>query len=298
MSHVTQCPKCRTHFKVVADQLKISDGWVRCGSCAEVFDARRSVQPWPADEAPEGARAQPAAGEPKEAPSHGESLALPVPQAGTLSPNHTSETQLEPQLAVEPGAQPLVADTPETEPPVAEPSPREPDVAFVRQAKRRAFWQKPWVRALSWVTGLALLLLLVAQVVVDQRDRWVAMYPELAPWGQAICEPLGCRVEPFRQIDAVLIDSSALVDERDGVYRLEVAFKNTSALVLAVPALEFSLTNTADEVLLRRVLLPTDWDTPPATLAPHATVALAVRLSLSGANGLRMSGYRALAFYP
>lgn len=26
-------------FKVVPDQLRISDGWVRCGQCDEVFDA-------------------------------------------------------------------------------------------------------------------------------------------------------------------------------------------------------------------------------------------------------------------
>jgi predicted Zn finger-like uncharacterized protein len=39
MSMITGCPACGTMFKVVPDQLKISDGWVRCGHCAEVFDA-------------------------------------------------------------------------------------------------------------------------------------------------------------------------------------------------------------------------------------------------------------------
>jgi predicted Zn finger-like uncharacterized protein len=40
MGLITQCPACHTLFKVVADQLKISDGWVRCGQCREVFDAQ------------------------------------------------------------------------------------------------------------------------------------------------------------------------------------------------------------------------------------------------------------------
>lgn len=40
MSLITRCPACGTLFKVVADQLKMSQGWVRCGQCAEVFDAR------------------------------------------------------------------------------------------------------------------------------------------------------------------------------------------------------------------------------------------------------------------
>jgi len=39
MSLVTRCPACATTFKVVRDQLRISDGWVRCGRCSEVFDA-------------------------------------------------------------------------------------------------------------------------------------------------------------------------------------------------------------------------------------------------------------------
>jgi predicted Zn finger-like uncharacterized protein len=40
MSLITRCPACGTLFKVVADQLKISEGWVRCGQCREVFDAQ------------------------------------------------------------------------------------------------------------------------------------------------------------------------------------------------------------------------------------------------------------------
>ena len=39
MSQITRCPHCATTFKVVADQLRISDGWVRCGQCKQVFDA-------------------------------------------------------------------------------------------------------------------------------------------------------------------------------------------------------------------------------------------------------------------
>jgi len=39
MSLITSCPACGTMFRVVPDQLKISEGWVRCGHCGEVFDA-------------------------------------------------------------------------------------------------------------------------------------------------------------------------------------------------------------------------------------------------------------------
>ncbi len=39
MALVTRCPECATLFKIVPDQLRISEGWVRCGHCNEVFDA-------------------------------------------------------------------------------------------------------------------------------------------------------------------------------------------------------------------------------------------------------------------
>ena len=39
----TRCPACSTVFPVVPDQLRVSGGWVRCGRCAEVFDATESL---------------------------------------------------------------------------------------------------------------------------------------------------------------------------------------------------------------------------------------------------------------
>ena len=47
MSQVTRCPSCGTRFKVVADQLRISQGWVRCGMCQSVFDASQDLQTVP-----------------------------------------------------------------------------------------------------------------------------------------------------------------------------------------------------------------------------------------------------------
>lgn len=47
MSLVTRCPSCATTFKVVKDQLRISDGWVRCGRCSHVFDASLDLQELP-----------------------------------------------------------------------------------------------------------------------------------------------------------------------------------------------------------------------------------------------------------
>ncbi|MFC4787502.1 MULTISPECIES: DUF3426 domain-containing protein [Giesbergeria] len=47
MSQITRCPSCTTLFKVVPDQLRISEGWVRCGHCGHVFDATQHLQSAP-----------------------------------------------------------------------------------------------------------------------------------------------------------------------------------------------------------------------------------------------------------
>jgi predicted Zn finger-like uncharacterized protein len=39
MSLATRCTSCATTFRVVQDQLKVSEGWVRCGRCDAVFNA-------------------------------------------------------------------------------------------------------------------------------------------------------------------------------------------------------------------------------------------------------------------
>ena len=39
MSIITQCPQCATQFRATPQQLRASEGWVRCGQCEQVFDA-------------------------------------------------------------------------------------------------------------------------------------------------------------------------------------------------------------------------------------------------------------------
>lgn len=43
MSLLTRCPACTTLFRVVPDQLRISQGWVKCGLCGEIFDASQNL---------------------------------------------------------------------------------------------------------------------------------------------------------------------------------------------------------------------------------------------------------------
>lgn len=64
MNLATRCTECGTVFRVVQDQLKVSEGWVRCGRCTAVFNAQAHLfdldaPPAPAPAAPDSARLVP-----------------------------------------------------------------------------------------------------------------------------------------------------------------------------------------------------------------------------------------------
>lgn len=83
MSLATRCPACGTTFKVVRDQLRISDGWVRCGRCSEVFDGNESLHETDAEkEAAIVAPAEPTFDFPDLATFPGASAPLATPGTG------------------------------------------------------------------------------------------------------------------------------------------------------------------------------------------------------------------------
>jgi hypothetical protein len=169
---------------------------------------------------------------------------------------------------------------------------------FMRQARRRAFWHAPGTRAFLALLALALSALLAAQSALHGRDRLAALHPDWQPWLAALCEPLGCQIGAVRDLQAVVIDSSTLTRRIGDFYSFDLVLKNNAAIPLAVPALELSLTDTADTVISRRVFLPDELPGVPLLLPPSSTVPVSLRLSLAAGDGQPMAGYRALVFYP
>lgn len=95
-SFITQCPQCATKFKVTHEQLNVSEGWVRCGRCNHIFDAKDHLIE-PQDGAPPTATpaaadsAAPAATEAAhpgtpEAPAQPEAIAEPAATAAAEEP--------------------------------------------------------------------------------------------------------------------------------------------------------------------------------------------------------------------
>jgi hypothetical protein len=364
-------------FKVVTDQLKVSQGWVRCGQCAEVFDASMNLLPgetaslppsaFVADEVPVAPQALPqsrnvqepealqplpnpnAPAEPEWAPARlfADRVPLvPLAPAGSEPDDaalRSSAADFDPagwkralhdRQQDETGARHVDTPSPDMPPrlpelvrteaaedesgfgPADRAEPEEsPDVSFVRDARRKAFWKKPWVRGSLALLSLGLLAALLMQWVLQQKDSLAALEPRLAPLLQALCSHLQCEIRPPRHIESLVIDGSSFNRIGPDAYRLGFTLKNTGSIALEMPSLEVTLTDTQDQAVLRRVLLPAQFGASTATLAARSELAGAVSMKVSGDGNralapssspsssepsapLRVAGYRILAFYP
>jgi predicted Zn finger-like uncharacterized protein len=332
-------------FKVVPDQLRISDGWVRCGQCDEVFDANAYLFTEPdistdleadSSEAPmptDGARvsplkfdarvdvSDPAVGVVAEgvedvpviATALDEvdlDLAMEMPVAEVQELQSLDQVMdLSPGLP--PDSIPQAAEVSEASVPSA-PVPRYAQaqvksgtnadhrkLSFMRQARKRSLWQHIAVRLSLGVLSLVLLGALTLQIVVLERDRIAATEPNSRPPLDALCEVVGCQIQPLRKIDAVVIDSSAFTKVQGDIYRLNFTLKSTSAVSLAMPALELTLTDMQDQAVLRRVVQAKELSASKTVLEPGSEISVNLSLRVkTDADEPRVSGYRLLAFYP
>ena len=173
-----------------------------------------------------------------------------------------------------------------------------PNVSFVRQAKREAFWRQPWMQGMLLLLNVSLLLGLIGQITIHERHRIVAMQPDLRPWIEQLCQPINCDIQLLKQIQAVQIDSSALIDLKNGAYRFEVTLVNTTTYPIALPAVELAITNPNGQIIASKVVLPNDWAESSEALPPRAEHPLQTHLSFKKREYWPMSGYRALVFYP
>lgn len=174
-----------------------------------------------------------------------------------------------------------------------------PPPSFLHDDPAPSIWRRPVVRLALAILLVVFLALLAMQFLVKERDRVAAMHPVMRPVLEAVCVMAGCRIEPLRQIDAIVIDSSSFSHVRGDSYRLGFSLKNTASVDVAMPAIELSLTDPQDQPVIRRVILPAEFGARSAALASAAIWTGALGLTVQPDVGAqRIAGYRLLAFYP
>ncbi|WP_322106061.1 zinc-ribbon and DUF3426 domain-containing protein [Paraburkholderia sp. J41] len=164
------------------------------------------------------------------------------------------------------------------------------------RAQRRAGW-----RILGVIVSLLLLALLVVQLAWWQRETVMVYWPDSQPLYLKACAQLGCRVLPPRDIDGLLVEPSDLrqVDNEPHHLELKVPLRNRFNVALAYPAIELSLLDRQNNIVVRRVLWPQDYVTPgthvEAGLPAHTTQTMIVRLDT---GDVVASNFRIEIFYP
>jgi predicted Zn finger-like uncharacterized protein len=330
----TRCTACGTIFRVVQDQLKVSEGWVRCGRCGDVFNALEGLFDLEREAAPAWTPSQ--RGPLDLLPATADERAAQTGANGTLAANDASGVRTGGEFGIDvdeseaesEAVDDTVIDTrvdsrietraPEpdepddgavgrgeaselddegTGEPVGVTDSTEPAAAFMRQAERAAQWQRPRVRRALAGAAVLLALLLAGQAAVWQRDAIAARWPAATSPLALLCEPLGCRIEPLRRLDGLAVESSGLTQlDSPSLYRLQVAIRNRDTHPLQTPALDVTLTDNRGEVVARKVLSRPDFGAAtPQTVAAGAELSLQAVLD-SGER--RISGYSIEIFYP
>lgn len=337
MSQITRCPACSTYFKVVPDQLRVSQGWVRCGCCAQVFDGAEHLCELPAVHGPLPASTgfsgilSPEEAVPPVSPI-ADAVPLsppPVVEGGASGQDGASvgEHIDAPLMAQEGGASIVLTDSesegapatpaavpasdalfswsnePESVRLAVEPQSEGVDlkaVSFLVASRRKALWNSWGMRLALLSLALVFSLGLGVQVAIQDKDRLAAEYPGLKSGLVQLCAWARCEVSAWQNIDAVVIESSAFNRMKGDVYRFGLGLRNTSQTPVAMPAIELTLTDGQDQSVIRRVLTPQDLGLTSAILAggQEWTGSLIFNISAGAAQGGRVAGYRVLAFYP
>jgi len=316
MSLVTRCPACSTCFRVVPDQLRISDGWVRCGQCSEVFDASQQMlepiitsaepvkiplpEPEPAEQ--EQPPAQPempseVQTEPEPDPEQAIESDAKVVADAVIEAEPAPESVPEATLAVKTPPTPAHQDATDwTDLPLSD-GPISPEtLSFLNPAARK---QNPLWRGLLILLTLLFVLALPLQYVYHERDRLATLHTPLKPLLQTLCQPLGCGVSALRGIESMVLDSATFTKLGKDAFRLNFVVKNSAALDLAMPEIELTLTNLADQAIVRRVLTHSELGATTDTLQAGAEWHVSTVVQVTSEPLLpAVSGYRLLAFYP
>ncbi|WP_425261672.1 zinc-ribbon and DUF3426 domain-containing protein [Rubrivivax sp. RP6-9] len=320
MSLAARCPACGTVFRVVQDQLRVSEGWVRCGRCAEVFNAIESLVDLDADPARTAVRSRGTErvvedmermarqdelddlsplstfGTPAAPPQAQRRSAPPPPAPASPAPPASAATRRAADAAPDQARQRRDHQDGDDENSAATDRGPTGTPAFVRRAERAARWRRPGVRAALAAVGGVAALCLLAQAALEYRDTTAARWPATLPLLTAACAALDCSIEAPRAIEALTVESSGLL-RIDGtpLYRLSVVLRSRAAVALAVPSLDLTLTDSQGAVMARRVIQPQELGVQRANLPPSAEFALQATLS---AADRPISGYTIEIFYP
>src|SRR5690606_11172339 len=156
-----------------------------------------------------------------------------------------------------------------------------------------------------WTVGFVVaVLLLLGQALWWWRTPIATYMPASRPLLESACSMLGCTVGYVRNPERLTVEASsvqpvAVPGEAPGNrLALTALVRNRSAYPQPWPALELSLTDFSDTVVIRRVLQPAEYLAPEMLQQPFAAQSEQNITVEFTAQGVPVSGYRIALFFP
>lgn len=231
----TQCPECLTIFKLEGGELAAAHGSVRCGHCAAVFDALRTL-----------------------------SAQLPPEPIGILDV-HVAQAD-PPQLAL-----PVFRPNPAQATLFAEPAERaraaeRSSLPAFAASRRRARRQRNW----PWLAGCALLLLTLAgEIALADPSRWIDDAGVRA-WLDPLAANFGARL-PLRRDAAALELSSRDIRPHpsvEGALIISATLRNDAPFAQAWPVVEVTLSDFDEKPVAMRRFQPREYLSDARAIEP------------------------------
>ncbi len=153
-----------------------------------------------------------------------------------------------------------------------------------------------------WIAGASLLtLLLLIQGMTYFRGALARDVPSMKPILTGYCAMVGCTITLPRDADAITIESSDLKQfpERPKEILLTALLRNRASYAQAYPSLELTLTDAADNAVVKKTFHPEDYVDDKSAIdsgiGPLQEANVRLRLELLD---LVAVGYRLFVYYP
>ncbi|WP_297326041.1 zinc-ribbon and DUF3426 domain-containing protein [Nitrosomonas sp.] len=276
MALVTLCPDCGTTFRVNAVQLQAHSGDVRCGHCQQVFNGFATLITVSESviEYPSQFQSSPI--------SEPEALAVPV------VPTVSAESFAVTANADDVMDLPIAADSNQTAMATSD--------DFLTAEEPRKQSQGRWGAA-----NVFLLLLLIGQIAYINRTELTIIAPGVRPYLERYCAIMACTVPYPQDIKQLGIEASDLqknILRQPEVAMLSAIIRNHAPFPQALPALQLSLLDEHDQVIVSRIFTAQDYlqEENKSLQFIAAQHEIEIRLDFDSSN-LDVLGYRLLLLY-
>ena len=256
--NVTNCPHCSTSFRVTQAQIQAANGAVRCGSCLQVFDARKNLD-----------NKEPTQVQPERNSDHLSDSVSSNENQPDIPVNNESDQPPEPESKPET----FPADTPE--PSITETeennSQIEPlseiktvfdqldqeEINFSENQLKKTKWKKTLPTALI---ALFLSAVLIFQYAWFQRNT-LSLNPKFRSSYDTLCQIMSCKLPPL--IDIASIKSLQLLvrshPEQDDALLVDTVIINNASHSQPYPTLHLSFTDINENLLANRAFTVSEY---------------------------------------